>query len=41
MEERLQEKSHGASLDVKRNSLGLFYVMKVCGLKKNCRKKTH
>ncbi len=32
MEEWLQEKTRGAFLDIKRSSLGLFYVMKACGL---------
>jgi hypothetical protein len=38
MEERLKEKTHGASFDIKRSSSGLFYVMKVCGLKKIAKK---
>ncbi len=33
-EELLQEKTLGSSFSAKRSSLGLFYVMKVCELKK-------
>ncbi len=33
-EELLQEKTLGSSFSAKRSSLGLFYVMKVCQLKK-------
>ncbi len=33
-EKLLQEKTLGSSFSAKRSSLGLFYVMKVCELKK-------